>query len=164
MTARMINGKYWMYWGDKHIHLATSRDLIKWTPLLDENGNIKPILSPRERMFDSDLVEPGPAAMINEDGIVLLYNSRNFGETRDTLIAEGTYSAAQALFASNDPTKLLDRSTHPFFIPERPYEILGQVNRVVFIEGLVRWKKKWFLYYGTADSRIAVAVSKESVE
>ena len=27
-----------------------------------------------------------------------------------------------------------------------------------FVEGLVNYKNKWFLYYGTADSKIAVAV------
>jgi beta-1,2-mannosidase len=45
--------------------------------------------------------------------------------------------------------------------PEKPYELTGQVNQVVFIEGLVYFKKKYFLYYGTADSKIAVAVCKK---
>jgi predicted GH43/DUF377 family glycosyl hydrolase len=45
-----------------------------------------------------------------------------------------------------------------FMKPDRPYEIMGQVNHVCFAEGLVQYKNKWFLYYGTADSRIAVAV------
>ena len=35
---------------------------------------------------------------------------------------------------------------------------MGQVNRVCFVEGLVNYKSKWFLYYGTGDSKIAVAV------
>jgi beta-1,2-mannosidase len=28
------------------------------------------------------------------------------------------------------------------------------------VEGLVRFKNRWYLYYGTADSRVAVAVSE----
>ena len=40
----------------------------------------------------------------------------------------------------------------------KPYEIEGQVNHVCFVEGLALFQHKWFLYYGTADSRIAVAV------
>jgi hypothetical protein len=32
-----------------------------------------------------------------------------------------------------------------------------QVGNVVFIEGLVFFKGRWLLYYGTADSKIAVA-------
>jgi predicted GH43/DUF377 family glycosyl hydrolase len=39
------------------------------------------------------------------------------------------------------------------------FEKSGQyVNGTVFIEGMVYFKKKWFLYYGCADSRVAVAV------
>jgi len=45
-----------------------------------------------------------------------------------------------------------------FMKPDKPYEITGQVNYVCFVEGLVQYKGKWFLYYGTADSKIAVAV------
>jgi predicted GH43/DUF377 family glycosyl hydrolase len=33
------------------------------------------------------------------------------------------------------------------------------VNEVCFVEGLVHFKQKWFLYYGTADSKIAVAIA-----
>lgn len=160
ITATKVNGKYWMYWGDKHIHLATSADLITWTPLTNASGDLQSIVPPRAYLFDSDLVEPGPPAMIRDDGILLIYNSRNFGAQRDSTIAESTYSAGQVLFDLKDPTKVRQRSEEPFFVPDRPYEITGQVNSVVFVEGLVRWKGKWWLYYGTADSKIAVAVAK----
>jgi predicted GH43/DUF377 family glycosyl hydrolase len=43
--------------------------------------------------------------------------------------------------------------------PEKDYEIAGQVNQVCFLEGLVKYKGRWFVYYGTADSKIAVATS-----
>ena len=160
ITAKMINGRYWMYWGDKDMHLATSSDLLIWTPLVDASGEIKRILSPRPGLFDSDLVEPGPPAMITDEGVLLIYNGRNFGEQRDTLIAEGTYSAGQVLFDLKDPSKVLQRSEEAFFAPDRSYEISGQVNRVCFIEGLVRWKNQWLMYYGSADSRIGVAQAK----
>ena len=32
-----------------------------------------------------------------------------------------------------------------------------QVGNVCFIEGLVTFQGRWLLYYGTADSRVAVA-------
>jgi predicted GH43/DUF377 family glycosyl hydrolase len=35
---------------------------------------------------------------------------------------------------------------------------VGEVHKVCFVEGLVNFHKKWFLYYGTADAKIAVAV------
>ena len=54
--------------------------------------------------------------------------------------------------------KSLQRMDTYFMKPDKPYEITGQVNHVCFVEGLVNYKDKWFLYYGTADSKIAVAV------
>jgi len=47
-----------------------------------------------------------------------------------------------------------------FMRPEKPYEITGQVNQVCFVEGLTEFKGVWYLYYGTGDSKIAVAASK----
>jgi beta-1,2-mannosidase len=64
------------------------------------------------------------------------------------------------LFDTADPTKVLDRSATYFITPDKDYEITGQINNVCFVEGLVYFKDKWFLYYGTADSKIAVAVAE----
>ncbi|MBC7949928.1 MAG: glycosidase [Chitinophagaceae bacterium] len=158
-VAQRVNGKYWMYWGDTDIFLATSEDLINWTPVESTEGKLVTVFGPRAGMFDSDLVEPGPPAMIEEKGIRLIYNSRNVRSKGDTSLAEGTYAAGYVLFDKNDPAKILERSTNYFMKPDRPYEINGQVNHVCFLEGLVRYKGHWYLYYGTADSRIAVAVN-----
>ena len=49
------------------------------------------------------------------------------------------------------------RTDQPFFKPSEDYEIIGQVGNVVFVQGLVYFNEKWLLYYGTADSKIAVA-------
>ena len=35
VIAERVQGRFWMYWGEHHVHLATSPDLIRWTPLLD---------------------------------------------------------------------------------------------------------------------------------
>ncbi|HEX7014403.1 MAG TPA: glycoside hydrolase family 130 protein [Cyclobacteriaceae bacterium] len=158
LIAARIGGKYWMYFGDTHIFLATSDNLIEWTPLITEDGkDFLPIFSPRKGMFDSDLVEPGPPALITDKGILLLYNARNHPQTGDPSLPAGTYAAGQILLDINDPTHVLDRTDEYFFHPTQSYEITGQVNNVCFLEGLVYFKDTWFLYYGTADSRIAVA-------
>lgn len=156
LIAKKVKGQYWMYWGDKHMYAATSDDLIHWQPL-EENGALKIVMSYRPGYFDSDLVEPGPPAMLIDEGILLIYNGRNYGEERDMDIEEGTYSAGQVLFDKNDPANVLGRMEEDFFRPDKDYEIFGQVNKVVFLEGLVPFNKKWLLYYGTADSKIAVA-------
>ena len=157
-VAVKIGGKYCMYWGDTDIFLAISDDLVNWFPVVDDKGKLKTIFGPRPKKFDSDLVEPGPPAMLTDKGIVLIYNSRNVPSKGDTSLVEGTYTASQILFDKNDPTKVVDRMDSYFMKPDKPYEITGQVNHVCFVEGLVQYKGKWFLYYGTADSKIAVAV------
>jgi len=155
-VATKISGKYWMYWGDTEIFIAYSNDLVHWTPV-ERDGKLESVFGPRKGKFDSDLVEPGPPAMLTDKGIVLICNSRNVPSKGDTSLPEGTYAASQILLDKNDPSKVLERMDHYFISPDRPYEITGQVNRVCFVEGLVNYRGKWFLYYGTADSKIAVA-------
>ena len=125
---------------------------------------LKIAVSPRKGKFDSDLVEPGPPAMITKKGILLIYNSRNILESGDSTLKEHTYTAAQALFDLKDPGKLIKRMDNYFMKPDRPFETDGQVNQVVFLEGLARFNNQWFLYYGTADSKIAVAVSEDGMK
>jgi beta-1,2-mannosidase len=161
MVAQKVKGKYWMYWGDLNLYMATSDDLIHWAALENQDGSFTKVLSPRNEGFDSGLVESGPYALMSEKGIVLIYNAANKGFVNDPKASpENSYKAGQALFNLNNPTQLLGRTAMPFLAPDRPYEIEGQVNRVVFLEGLAYFKKNWFLYYGTADSKIGVAVKR----
>jgi predicted GH43/DUF377 family glycosyl hydrolase len=70
-----------------------------------------------------------------------------------------TYSAGQALFDVSNPTRMIERAESSFFKPERPCETTGQYTAgTVFVEGLVPFQNRWFLYYGTADSQVAVAI------
>lgn len=161
--ATKINGKFWMYFGDTNLYLASSDDLIHWTPL-EENGDLKVALAPRAGMFDSRLVESGPFALLTSKGVLLIYNGMNLDSGGDVNLAAGAYCGGQALFDSGDPSKLINRLDQNFIRPDKPYEITGQVNQVCFLEGLVNFKGQWLLYYGTADSKIAVAVSKSKLE
>jgi beta-1,2-mannosidase len=160
LIAKKIRGQFLMYFGDTDIFLATSPDLINWTITEDETGKPKPVFGPRKNHFDSRLVEPGPPAILTKNGILLLYNSMNLPEGGFAGLPPNAYSAGQILINKNNPTKVIARSNSPFLKPEKPYELTGQVNQVVFIEGLVYFKKRYFLYYGTADSKIAVAICK----
>lgn len=157
--AEKINGYYWMYFGDTNLFLARSVDLLNWMPVVKDNA-LLPVLTPRPNKFDSRLVESGPFALITDYGIVLLYNGMNLDQGGDPALPAGAYCAGQALFSKNNPAELIDRTENYFLRPDQSYEIEGQVNQVCFIEGLTSFKNKWYLYYGTADSRIAVAVSK----
>lgn len=155
-----INGKYWMYWGELLVNAATSTDLVNWTPMLDAAGNLKKLIAPRKGYFDSELTECGPPAVMTNKGILLVYNGKNkAGGDGDARYTPNAYCAGQVMFDKNDPTKVLGRLDVPFMKPEEPFEKSGQYPAgTVFMEGLVYYKAKWFLYYGCADSRVAVAV------
>ena len=159
--ATLINDKYWMYWGDTDLFMATSEDLINWYPILNEDSSLTSVLKPRDKMFDSRLVESGPPAFITENGILLLYNGMNLDTGGDPDLPAGTYASGQALFDLEDPTLLKARSDTHFIYPDQDYEINGQIGNVCFIEGLVAYKDQWYLYYGTADSKIAVALADQ---
>jgi predicted GH43/DUF377 family glycosyl hydrolase len=168
LIAARLRGKFWMYWGEIQIRLATSDDLIHWSPVLDAvTKEPRVLLAARAGHFDSGFPEAGPPPLLTSKGIVLLYNAKN-SNPKDTAAANtlpgdpsigaGAYSVGEALFSAADPAKLLDRTEKPVFQPEKPYEKTGQYAAgTTFAEGLVPFHGKWFLYYGTADSFVGVA-------
>jgi predicted GH43/DUF377 family glycosyl hydrolase len=154
-----INGKYWMYWGETGVYAATSTDLVNWAPLMNTDGTLKALISPRKNYFDSDLTECGPPAIVTPNGILLLYNGKNNINYGDKNYTANSYCGGQVIFSASDPTKPLHRLDKPFFVPQESFEKSGQYPAgTVFMEGLVYFKQKWFLYYGCADSRVAVAI------
>jgi beta-1,2-mannosidase len=126
--------------------VAWSTDLLSWTEALD-----RPVLPRRTGAFDSRVVEPGPAPILTNDGILLIYNGAD-----DRLV----YRTGWALFDRLDPTRLIARSDAPIFSPEHAWERTGQVPNVVFVEGLVRDGARWLFYYGGADTAIGVAEAR----
>ena len=155
-----IKGKYWLYWGEHFVNAATSTDLVNWEPMLNEKGELLQCIATRPGYFDSDLTECGPPAIMTNKGILLVYNGKNKpGKEGDENYTANTYAAGQVLFDSKDPTKPIERLSKPFFVPSEPFEKSGQYPAgTVFTEGLVYFKSKWYLYYGCADSRVAVAI------
>lgn len=149
IIGEKIDGKWWMYYlgtaADKtdQMGLASSPDLLHWTDMLDQ-----PVLPKRPGRFDSRVVEPGPAPVITQAGIFLIYNGAD-----DKLV----YQTGWALFDRKDPGKVLARSEEPIFRPELEWEKAGQVPNVVFVEGLVHEGSNWLFYYGGADKYVGVA-------
>ena len=163
LIAAKIDDRYWMYWGEGAIRLATSSDLIHWNPVVDESGEPAQLLEPRPGKFDSSFPETGPPPVLTPAGIVVLYNGRNaLGKhgAGDPSLSPESYSVGEALFDPDDPIRLLARTDHPVFKPEMPYEKTGQYEAgTTFAEGLVYFRNQWFLYYGCADSLVAVATA-----
>ena len=170
IVPEKIDGKYWMYWlgtaTDKtdQMGLSWSTDLLHWT-----EATKTPVLPRRPGQFDSRVLEPGPPPLLTSSGIVLIYNAAD-----DHLV----YRTAVAIFDAQDPRKLLYRSEAPIFAPEKPWEKVGQVPNVTFVEAMVLVKSKdeglvpapsrhegmvlgnrnrYLFYYGAADKYVGAA-------
>ena len=164
LVATQIDGKYWMYWGDAVVGLAYSDDLLDWTPVLNDDGSLFDPLPIRPGYFDSSLSEPGPPALLTNAGILLFYNGRNseVDSLASPTISPKTYCGGYALFSASDPTDLLIRAGEPLICPTLPHELTGQyAGGTTFLQGLVYFRGRWFMYYGTADSMVGVAVAED---
>ena len=162
LVAAKINGQYWMYFGERRVNVATSTDLVHWTPLESEPGKLLTLIEPRKGKFDSALTEVGPQAIQTTAGIILIYNAKNTtNDNRDPKLNPGVYSCGQVLFDAAEPTRVLARLEQPFFQPELDWERSGQYGAgTTFAEGLVYRDGVWYLYYGCADSFVGVAMAK----
>jgi predicted GH43/DUF377 family glycosyl hydrolase len=159
LIAAKVKGKFWMYWGEIEVHLASSPDLLHWTPVESAPGQPLTLLAQRPGLPDSGFPETGAPAVVTPRGILLLYNAKNgLGDGADKKIGLGAYSVEEALFDAGDPSKLIGRTGDPVFEPQLPFERTGQyTSGTTFAEGLVWFKGKWWMYYGCADSFVGVA-------
>jgi predicted GH43/DUF377 family glycosyl hydrolase len=130
--------------------IACSDDGIHW-----KDASAKPVLPGRPGEFDERVVEPGPAPIMTEHGILLIYNGAD---------ARLAYRTGWALFDKKDPSRLIARSAQPIFEPELLWEKrvasqeIFQAPNVVFVEGMVfEGEGRYKIYYGAADSYVGVA-------
>lgn len=138
--------------GGAHIWISFSPDLRHW-------GDHTLLLEARDgAWWDAGKIGLGPPPLETADGWLVLYHGVH--ATSDGPI----YRAGLALLDLDDPRKVVRRTEEWVFAPVAPYEITGDVGRVVFPCGWVADEvaDRLFLYYGAADTVIAVATASLS--
>jgi beta-1,2-mannosidase len=165
LIAARLHGQFWMYWGEIEVRVATSPDLIHWKPVEESPGKPQVVLKRRPGLFDSGFPEVGTPPILTGQGILVMYNGKNAeagaANHPDRELDPGAYSVGEALFDPEHPTRLVERLDQPVLHPETAYERSGQYAAgTTFGEGLVWFQGKWFLYYGCADSFVAVATAQ----
>ncbi|MDX6481157.1 MAG: beta,4-mannooligosaccharide/beta,4-mannosyl-N-acetylglucosamine phosphorylase [Gaiellaceae bacterium] len=138
--------------GSGEIALSHSDDLISW-------GARETVLSPREgAWWDSLRIGIGPPPLRTEHGWLLLYHG-----VKQT-VSGGIYRVGAALLDLDDPTRVLHRLPSWVLSPTAPYERVGDIPNVVFPCGLLHDEAagELRLYYGAADTSIALATAKLS--
>lgn len=68
-----------------------------------------------------------------------------------------TFGIEAVLLDHHDPRKILGRTSQPLLTPEKEYELQGDVPNVIFPSGALVEQDKFSLYYGAADTRVALA-------
>lgn len=146
-----VDGTYLMYFGEGSIWVATSEDLLHWTPITPDDE--PPVMAPRRGTFSDFLVEVGPPPMVMDNGLVLLIHNAAIKNPDGSV----RYTAGQALFDPARPTEILAELTRPWIEPTAFEDLHGLVSNVTFVEGLVWFRDQWFAYYGQSDSTLGVA-------
>ncbi len=123
------------------IHLGWSRDLRHW-------HNLGVVLPTRPGTWDSNRVGAGAPPFWTPYGWLLFYHGVD---------DQRTYRLGVALLDLDHPQHVLGRSENPVLEPQQAHEREGLVPNVVFCCGAVELGDRYFVYYGAADSVIAVA-------
>jgi predicted GH43/DUF377 family glycosyl hydrolase len=154
LFPRRIDGDWVLLHRPTSVHaadvwLSRSSDLKSWrAPEL--------VMGRREGgWWDSARIGMGPPPLETEHGWLVVYHG-----VRQT-VAGGLYRAGLALLDLEQPATVLRRSDEWILGPGAAYEVSGDVPNVVFPCGLVHRREddRLFLYYGAADTRIALATA-----
>lgn len=135
---------------EAHIWISFSPDLKHW-------GDHR-ILVPARRgaWWDARKVGLSPPPVRTPDGWLVLYHG-----VRST--ASGAiYRLGLALLDLDDPSRVCARSDEWVFSPREEYELFGDVDKVVFPCGWILDGDDIRLYYGGADTCLALATASLS--
>ena len=133
-----------------HIWISFSSDMLNW-------GDHHQLLEARlGGWWDANKIGLSPPPLQTEKGWLILYHGVR-------MTASGCiYRLGLALLDLNNPLKVLARSDEWVFAPEEHYEIHGDVNNVVFPCGWVADGDTVRIYYGAADTCLALAEARIS--
>jgi predicted GH43/DUF377 family glycosyl hydrolase len=137
-----------------HIWISYSPDLKHW-------GDSTVLLPARRgSWWDAYKVGLGPQPIETHDGWLIIYHGVK------TTASGSLYRIGLALLDIDDPSKVIKRCDEWIFGPHEKYERMGDVSYVTFPCGLITKGDELYMYYGAADTTVAVAVAsiKEILE
>ncbi|MBN1248689.1 MAG: glycosidase [Anaerolineae bacterium] len=136
-----IGGRYcMMHRPDPDIYLAFSDDLQTWTDHVC-------ILQP-EYEWEVTKIGGGAQPIKTDKGWLMIYHGVD---------ADRWYRLGVAMLDLKDPTRVIARQAAPILEPQMDWELVGDVNNVVFTCGAVLLERELWVYYGSADTVIGLA-------
>ncbi len=130
---------------------------ISFSPDLRNWGDHELLLRAREgAWWDARKIGLSPPPLETERGWLVMYHGVR------TTASGSIYRLGLALLDREDPRRVLKRSSEWILAPREPYERVGDVANVVFPCGWTRVDDEIRLYYGAADTSIALATARLS--
>jgi predicted GH43/DUF377 family glycosyl hydrolase len=123
------------------IWIAYSDDLEHWR-------DFRPVMQPRSDHWDNNRVGAGGVPILTEHGWLVIYHAYDL---------DHVYRLGVCLLERDDPTQVIARPSSFILEPSEPWELRGDVPKVVFscanpvVKGVV------YVYYGGADRVIGRA-------
>jgi predicted GH43/DUF377 family glycosyl hydrolase len=131
-----------------HVWISFSPDLKHW-------GSHQEVIHAREGgWWDARKIGLCAPPLETEEGWLILYHGVR------TTASGSIYRLGLALLDLGDPTRLIHRTDEWIFGPKARYERDGDVDDVVFPCGWTLEDGTVYMYYGAADSCIALATAK----
>ncbi|GIW94610.1 MAG: hypothetical protein KatS3mg110_2651 [Pirellulaceae bacterium] len=103
--------------------------------------------------WDADRVGAGPPPVYWEGRWLVVYHGSAVAQPP----AVGRYAAGVMVLDGEDPCRIMGITRRPLLVPEEPFERDGFVPEVVFPTGVICRDERLWLYYGAADTAVAVA-------
>lgn len=125
---------------------------LSFSPDLKHWGDHRLLLTGRSGgWWDANKIGLSTPPIRTEAGWLILYHGVR------TTVSGAIYRLGLALLDLDNPCRVIGRSREWVFAPEAPYELLGDVDKVVFPCGWVSEGNTLRLYYGAADKCLALA-------
>ncbi len=158
LFPRRFDGRWAMIHRPSPLH-AGAHMWISFSPDLRHWGDHTLLLEARAgAWWDAGKIGLGPPPLETSGGWLIMYHGVHL--TGDGPI----YRAGLALLDLEDPRQVLHRADEWVFGPASPYEVTGDVGRVVFPCGWIldEAADRLHLYYGAADTVIGLATARFS--
>ena len=127
-----------------HVWLASSPDLVHWS-------DHQVLLRARPAgAWDANRIGASPPPLLTDEGWLVMYHGTGAHEGR-------VYRLGLALLDRDQPGRVLRRTRDWVFGPREAYEQRGDVDHVVFPCGWTLEGDDLRVYYGAADTRVALA-------
>jgi len=120
------------YWGD-------------WYANLD--SHVIPLLRNHK-----DHLEVGAPPIKTDKGWLIIYSYIS-----DYFTSDRSFAIEAVLLDLKNPQKVIGRTSEPLLVPEREYELVGDISNVIFPSGALIQKDLLYIYYGAADTTCCAA-------